>query len=245
MKVYVKARFGKGAAGKYLFSANTNGYAAAQIGFEAHDSVISSDSLGLFSGSVTRTSKYPTAKADVENALQESGVAPGRATLGFKLENAGGHGLRSLTVLPRSGVGTTTASPYELHLSPAQQAVSVGVGDEASIPFTLTRRGTQPDRPVTVRLYGTSKDLHPMDGVRRRFARVGDGQDGAFHVRADSPGQYLVTLQVPHQLNEPRVLAVVHAADKSRHLRLIVVLILVGSGIVAIEAARRLRRRRD
>ena len=183
----------------------TSGYAAAHVQVTSRNGKAIVDSLGWISGHKHFAITRPTT-VEIANYLQESGVHSGLVQFEVALRRVVGRCEGTMSVQPGSGVGVTRARPDELVLTGPDVALRARPHDVVKIPFSLSRRGSRPDRSVIVALQADPA-LHLLASRRQTFSSIGTGKSGAFLVRADRAGTYGVEMAVLNAYNQPQVIA--------------------------------------
>ena len=206
---------GPKATGFYQVGGLVNNQAATQTLIQVNQGTGVANSLGLVSGSTRVRVTHGRATIWCANYLQIASVKPGTAS--FKiLFSAKPTGSNPHAVTLPSTTFRVVDAPYdELRMHLASPVIKVLTGDQFDVPFTLTRRGNEPDGPGTVVATYKSSDLDLLNSPDRRFTRVGQSFQGTFRFRAKRSGTTLVEVQQVGRLNQPHDEAQVFVAEDS------------------------------
>ena len=201
IRLHTEFRFAR-RPGECILSAATNVLTAAQMTVKTNRRAAQVSSLGWIQGRRLSTLHAKTGRIDFRNYLQTHGPRPGRNTLTVTLDVVRGRCFDSLSVLPDSGIGATTARPDELRLLVPRQPIVATAGHHAALPFALRRRGGRPDGAVDVSL-SLPEGFRAVDGTVWHFPRIGRNGSGTFEFVPKSTGRYVLSLAVPRRYNQP------------------------------------------
>lgn len=234
-------------------SALTNGRAAAQVKLETRRGAAGLQTtwstVGLLNGRVERTTSARTIEVRFRNYLQLAGVKPGRNVLMFQLERYGAVKLRSVRILPDSGIEVSPLSPARVRLEVTLHEREIAARDRFAVRYRLTNAGERTARDVVVRPTFSKSALRVVGPRERRHEalRGGDRATGTLTFEALTAGRFQVALDVRSSANHPAALIEVRvqapAAAVSGRGGAWVVALAAAVGAAALLAARRVRRR--
>jgi hypothetical protein len=202
IRLHARFRFAR-RPGECILSAATNGLTAAQIIVKTDRRAAQVSSVGWIQGRRLSRLSAQTARVDFRNYLQTRGPRPGRNTLTVTLDVLRGRCFDSLSVLPDSGIGATTARPDELRLLVPRQPIVATAGRRTKLAFGLRRRGGRPDVGLDVKLL-LPDGFRATDGTVWHFPRIGRVGSGTFEFVPKTTGRYVLSLAVPRRYNQPR-----------------------------------------
>ncbi|MGH3033222.1 MAG: hypothetical protein ACRDON_01530 [Gaiellaceae bacterium] len=209
LRLALDPRSGNGLA---YVSALTNGRAAAQVKLETRRGAAGLETtwstVGLLEGRVERTTSARTIGVRFRNYLQLAGVRPGRNVLTFQLERYGVVQLRSLRILPDSGIEVSPLSPARVRLELTLPEGEVAAGDRFTVRYRLTNAGDRAAQDVVVLPSFPEGVLRVVGARERRYEalRGGDRAAGAFTFEALTAGRFQVALAVRSSANRPAAL---------------------------------------
>jgi hypothetical protein len=234
-------------------SALTNGRAAAQVKLETRRGAAGLETtwstVGLLDGRVERTTSARTIEVRFRNYLQLAGVKPGRNLLTFQLERYGDVKLRSVRILPDSGIEVSPLSPARVRLEVRLPEGEVAAGDRFTVRYRLTNAGDRAAHDVVVLPTFPESALRVVGAPERRHEVLRSGQQtsGALTFEALAAGRFEVALAVRSSANRPAALIDIpvraSGATASARGGIWVVVPLAALGAASLLTGRRVRRR--
>ncbi len=234
----------KAGTGGVLVSGLTNRRSAAQIKFDipirGRRALIHWNTLDYIRGYQEHMTRSRTIDVRFVNYVQFAGVRPGRNSFAVQYERFGMLGVKSLVVLPDSGIEVTSLSPARLKMHVSNPPTQVRRGSDFAITYTLTNTGRQVARNVAITAR-TDDNIHSLKENTRKERYLRGSLSGTMHFTAIASGSAAVLLLVESGSNHPGVripIVVVDATSLSERVAAIatktggVLLLLFGASLV-------------
>jgi len=204
----------------------------------------------MLNGFVERTTPGSRVEVITENFLQFAGVRPGVNTLSFTADQLGAARMRSIRILPDSGIAIMGDGPAQLSAEASASRASLRAGDAFRVRVIVANPSRRMARQIRVGVSVAGAAVGPAGPTSRRLRDLPpDGRAVAtFPLRASEKGTARVVVSVDSASSSPTGVVAVRVASKPSTLEQVGrVAILVGAFgaalvLVALSLMRRPRR---
>lgn len=182
---------------------------SAQIRFDVlrsgADLQVRSDSLGLVTGNVVKTSTAFSQDVSFSNYIPYAGVRPGVNALRVQLEQYGAARVAALTIFKESGIEYSRAAPQNLKLVPSLSTRRVSVGETVRVNVRIVNGGERrsQDGKVMVLYPRSSFRDEPSDVTSVPPLTGGSSWSTTFRLTARESGRHPITVQGLSALDHP------------------------------------------
>jgi len=204
----------------------------------------------MLNGFVERTTGGSRVEVITENFLQFAGVRPGVNTLSFAADQLRAARVRSVRILPDSGIAIMGDGPAQLSAAASASRASLRTGDAFRVHVTVANPSRRVARQIRLGVSVAGDAVGPT-GPTSRWLRdlPPDGRAAAtFSLRARQNGMAHVVVSVDSASSSPTSVVPVRVASKPSILeqvgRIVILAVVFGAALilVALSLARRVKR---